>query len=524
MQRLHRIFALCPRRGLLRLAAALALLAPVASAQQAPPARYAEPYRPQVHFTPARHWMNDPNGLVYLDGEYHLFYQHNPFGIDWGHMSWGHAVSRDLVRWQELPVAIPETDGVMAFSGSAVVDWQNTSGFGAPGGRPPLVAVFTGARAGRQDQRLAYSTDGGRAWTLYAGNPVLDEGMADFRDPKVFWYAPRREWIMVVAAPLEHRVRFYASPDLKRWTRRSDFGPAGAVGGIWECPDLFALPLDGDFARQRWVLVVNINPGGPAGGSAGQYFLGDFDGARFTAEAPPEAAPRWLDYGPDYYAAVSWTGAPDHERLMIGWMNDWRYAGAIPTRPWRSAQSLPRRVALRTVGGQARLVQQPVAGLEALRRTQRRLADLAVAPGERSLAPEGIGGAALEIIAEFEPGRAEAIGLKVRTGPGEETVVGYDAAAGEVFVDRRRSGEAAFHPAFAARHAAPVALVEGRLRLRVVVDWSSVEVFAQEGAATLTHQIFPRPESTGVSVFAEGGAGRLVALDVWELASAWAAP
>ena len=255
-----------------------------------PEATYTERYRPQYHFTPAVNWMNDPNGMVYYNGEYHLFYQYNPFGDTWGHMSWGHAVSRDLVHWEHLPVALAEEDGVMIFSGSAVVDWNNTSGFGEEG-RPPLVAVYTGHHTSgeRQDQRIAYSTDSGRTWTKYEGNPVLDRAMKDFRDPKVFWYEPDEKWVMVLARPHEHKVQLYSSPDLKSWTHLSDFGPAGAVNGIWECPDLFELPVDGDPGNTKWVLVVNLNPGGPAGGSAGQYFVGHFDGERFTADTPVPA-------------------------------------------------------------------------------------------------------------------------------------------------------------------------------------------------------------------------------------------
>ncbi len=263
----------------------IALVPQLATAPMDAP--YTERYRPQFHFSPAENWMNDPNGLVYYDGEYHLFYQYNPFGDTWGHMSWGHAVSRDLVRWEERPVALAEADSVMIFSGSAVVDWNNTSGFGTEG-EPPLVAVYTGHHvSGRnQAQYLAYSTDAGRTWAKYTGNPVLDVGMKDFRDPKVFWYEPEEKWVMVVARSLDYRVSFYGSDDLKAWTHLSDFGPAAATGGIWECPDLFELPVDGDPDDTRWVLIVNLNPGGPAGGSAGQYFLGHFDGTAFVPDAP----------------------------------------------------------------------------------------------------------------------------------------------------------------------------------------------------------------------------------------------
>jgi fructan beta-fructosidase len=335
--------------------------------------------------------MNDPNGMVYYDGEYHLFYQHNPFGDKWGHMSWGHAVSPDLVHWEHLPVAIPESNGVMAFSGGAVVDWNNTSGFGREG-KPPLVAIYTGHREANQSQYIAYSNDRGRTWTMYHGNPVLDIGRKDFRDPKVFWHEPQRRWVMVVALPDQHKVSFYSSPDLKQWSHLSDFGPAAAVGGIWECPDLFELAVDGDPTNTRWVLIVSLNPGSISGGSGMQYFVGHFDGTRFTADSPapgittagmPLDSVRWADYGKDFYAAVSWSDVPreDGRRLWLGWMNNWQYAQDIPTSPWRSVQSLPRTLALRTTSQGIRMVQQPVMELQQLRGPRRRLAAQPIAEG-----------------------------------------------------------------------------------------------------------------------------------------------
>jgi len=261
----------------------LTLVPPVALATEPP--LYQEPFRPQFHFTPEKNWMNDPNGMVFYDGEYHLFYQYNPFGNKWGHMSWGHAVSRDLLHWQHLPLALAEENGVMIFSGSAVVDWNNTSGFGKDG-RPPLVAIYTGHYTDKplQNQNIAYSNDKGRTWTKFPGNPVLDIGQRNFRDPKVFWHEPTRQWVMVVSLPTEHKVRFYASPNLKEWAHLSDFGPAGCTPGIWECPDLLSLAVDGNTNQTKWVLIVNLNPGAPAGGSGCQYFVGQFDGPRFLLD------------------------------------------------------------------------------------------------------------------------------------------------------------------------------------------------------------------------------------------------
>ena len=265
-----------------------------------PPVYYTEPFRPQFHFTPEKNWMNDPNGMVYYEGEYHLFYQYNPFGDKWGHMSWGHAVSPDMVHWKHLPLAIPETDGVMIFSGSAVIDWKNFSGFGQ-NGKPPMVAIYTGCRAngdGMQFQCIAYSNDKGRTWTKYAGNPVIDRHSKDFRDPKVQWHEPTKSWVMTVSLSAEHKVCFYGSKNLKDWSLLSEFGPAGATGGVWECPDLFELPVAGT-NEKRWVLAVNIGSGSVAGGSGGQYFIGRFDGRRFVADkdAVPKATPPFVPDG-----------------------------------------------------------------------------------------------------------------------------------------------------------------------------------------------------------------------------------
>ncbi|HEY5836734.1 GH32 C-terminal domain-containing protein [Streptomyces sp.] len=824
---------------------ALATTAPVTGTSQATAPSFQENYRPQVHFTPAKNWMNDPNGLVYYEGEYHLFYQYNPNGNTWGNMSWGHAVSPDLVHWQELPLAIPYEGDQAIFSGSAVVDTDNTSGFGTPD-HPAMVAVYTSAYAdGRQAQSLAYSTDRGRTWTKYSGNPVLDVGSRAFRDPKVQWYAPTKSWLMTVSMADEHKVEFYSSKDLKSWSHLSEFGPAGAIGGAWECPDLFPLALDGDANRVKWVLVVNINPGGIAGGSAAQYFVGDFDGTTFTADdegtytpptgtvlqgfdgpdygdwtttgtafgdrpvsaaesgvtgvdgagfvdsflgndaatgtltsppfavtadyldfkvgggnhphrsdavIDPQPAPagtvladfegadygdwtatgtafgpgpaqgtlpgqqqvtgyqgnglvntflqgdsttgtltsppftvdrryldfliggghhpsgaeaptvfellvdgqvvrnatgsdnehlywsswdlsdlqgrtaqlrivdqntegwghinvdqvvlsdtrvlpqsiettvnllvdgqvvdsatgadsghldwasfdlrayrgktariqlvdmntggwghviadtftladrpalsaaqraHWVDYGKDFYAAVTYENAPRRKRYMIGWMNNWQYGNAIPTSPWRSAQAFPRELALRTIGGKPRLTQQPVRSLNSLRDGDVVTArGVTVRDGSVPLAGGRGDGQALDIDATFALADARRFGLKVRTGPGQETVIGNDAVNQLLYVDRTRSGAVDFNAAFPGVQTAPLAPENGKIHLRVIVDWSSVEVFGgSDGRTAITDQIFPAPDSRGVQLFAEGGSARLDALKLWRLGS-----
>ncbi|MEU1464664.1 GH32 C-terminal domain-containing protein [Streptomyces sp. NPDC005727] len=822
-------------------------VAPQAVAADTPP--YFETYRPQIHFTPQKNWMNDPNGLLYYKGEYHLFYQYNPDGNSWGDMSWGHAVSKDLVHWKELPLALSHDDEEMVFSGSAIVDWNNTTGFGTEE-NPPMVAIYTSAykNGGKQAQSLAYSTDRGRTWTKYQGNPVLDIGSTEFRDPKVQWYAPTKSWLMTVSLSTEHKVRFYSSKNLKDWDLLSEFGPAGATGGVWECPDLFPLAVDGDPHNIKWVLVVNINPGGIAGGSAAQYFIGDFDGKKFTAEdkgtytpptgtvvqdfegtnfgtwtttgtafgdgpatgalvgqgtvdgfdgkglansfhsgdgttgtltspaftvdspylnfkvgggrhphepgtvlvqGPPPAgavladfeggaygdwtktgdafgtAPAtgtlpnqqevsgflgsglvntylngdsttgtltspeftidknhinfliggghhptsaadptalellvdgqvvrsatgddaealnwaswdvsdltgkkaqirivdentggwghinvdhivlsdtraqpvsketsvnlivdgqvvrratgsnsetldwasfdlrpyagkkariqvvdmntagwghiltdrftaadqpaksvvqradWADYGKDYYAAVSWEDAPGGKRYMIGWMNNWDYGGAIPTSPWRGAQSAPREMALRTINGRIRLTSKPVSSLESLRQGRpTTAADVAVKSTTKSLIGPAAKGRALDIEAAFSLEDADRFGLKVRTGAGgEETVIGYDTTTQELYVDRTRSGAVDFNSSFPGVQRAPLQAKDGKVKLRILVDWSSVEVFGGSGEAVITDQIFPDPASQGVQVFAENGSVKLDRASVWPLDS-----
>ncbi len=279
--------------------------------------------------------MNDPNGLLYYKGEYHLFYQHNPKENIWGNMSWGHAVSSDLYSWEELPVAIPCTDDVGIFSGSAVIDYENTSGFGSKE-NPAMVAIYTEHKNDKssQTQCLAFSLDQGRTFTKYEGNPVLDLHTPDFRDPKVQWVDG--QWLMTIALPDLHQISFYSSPNLKEWTHLSNFGPAAEIGGCWECPDLFKL-------GNKWVLIVSLNPGGYQIGSGTQYFIGEWNGKEFIAD---DTQTRWLDYGRDNYAGVTFNDAPDNKRIFLGWMSNWDYAGKVPTDPWRSAMTLPRELSL----------------------------------------------------------------------------------------------------------------------------------------------------------------------------------
>lgn len=802
---------------------------PTASAPTAP-TPYGEKYRPQVHFTLPKGWIGDPNGLVYRNGLYYLY----------SYGTWEGAVSKDLVHWKDIPVTAPALDpGSNAFySGSAVTDTLNTSGLGTRK-NPPMVAVYTSVQqaTGVQNQSMAYSLDQGRTWTRYADNPIIDIGSQNFRDPKVFWYAPKHEWLMAVTLSDQYKVSFYSSPNLKDWTHVSDFGPAGATTGVWEMPDLYQLPVDGDKHKTKWVLTVSV-------GSTGvQYFVGQFDGTRFTADGPatytaptgtpldsfdsgsygdwtttgtafggapatgalpdqqpvtgfggshvvnsynggdastgtltsssftidkphlnfqvgggdnpysadakpfgtiPDgtvfadftgaaygdgwtatgafqtgspttetignqlhpsvldtynpgtdtgtgtisspaftidspwidlqvaggehpwgqanptsvnlviggkvvetttgansgtlnwtnwdtsayqgqraqiqivddndgslgwghlivgdilfakaAASPWdtetgvnllvdgrvvrstagpnsetldwaswdlsdlqgerariqivdnatggwghvladdfslsdepalnqiqrssfLDYGSDFYAANTWNDAPDGQRIGIAWMNNWAYATAVPTTPWQGQMTLPRTISLKTIKGKVQLVQQPVATLQTLRTGHAFQASGVKLTGTTtSLAASGD---PIEIQTHLTAGTASTFGLNVRSGNGQYTQIGYDTKAGRLYVDRSHSGDVDFSTGFTGRSSAPLALDRKGVTLHVVVDASSVEVFADDGRIVLTEQILPDPTSTGISAFSTGGTAKLDSIKVWQLKSIW---
>ena len=425
--------------------------------------------RPLIHFTPERNWLNDPNGLVFHDGRYHLFFQYNPFGDVHSHMSWGHASSVDLIRWEEHPVAIPCDESEWIFSGSAVVDAENTSGFGAPG-QTPLVAVYTSVDALTMIQRqaLAYSVDDGATWTKYAGNPVLDRGSRDFRDPKVFRYddGPDAFWVMVAVEAADRQIVLYRSDDLRSWDFLSTYGPAGAVGGAWECPDLFPLAVDGDPDDIRWVLVISIYPGGMAGGSGTQYVVGRFDGVRFTPDRPVGDEPSdvdWIDFGRDCYAGVTFNGLSMHERTLIAWMSNWDYAAAVPTAPWRGSMTVPRRLSLVTADGRAQLRSQPILPV----------------------------GEPIDPAAQLPP--AARIDLRAKLGGdgrvcvdlvGAEGRVSVGCRPGRLTVDRRAAGD--LHPDFPSIESAPVPGGDDTLDVTIVVDTCSIEVFAVGGLRSIT--------------------------------------
>jgi fructan beta-fructosidase len=465
----------------------------------------ADPYRPTYHFTPASGWMNDPNGLVYFDGEYHLFYQH----LFPSH--WGHAVSTDLLHWTHLPIAlVPDERGLIA-SGSAVVDWNDTSGFFD--GKPGLVAIFTHWRDDAQEQSIAYSADKGRTWTKWSGNPVVpNPGIPDFRDPKVVWHAPTQRWVMVVA--VRDRVHFYISPNLKEWTFASEFGAdEGSHAGVWECPDLVELPVAGVPNLRKWTLHVSVNY---RHGKAMQYFVGTFDGKRFVNENDPTAT-LWTDYGVDYYAAVTWANLAlgDERRIWIGWLNNWTYARKIPTHMGQGMLSIPRQLGLKQTSEGVRLTQTPITELRTLRRQEHVWTDHVLAPGHNLL--EGIHGKSVEIIAELEPGTATAVGFNVRKKNAEYTTISYDPQSLSVSVDRSTSGITDFDPAFPGKHTAFLLSSGSNVMLHIFLDQCSIEVFANDGEAVISDLIFPGRESDALEIFARGGEAFLTSLAIYQL-------
>jgi len=484
---------------------------------------YSEQHRSQFHFTPPSQWMNDPNGMVYYDGEYHLFYQHYPDSTVWGPMHWGHAVSTDLVHWEQLPIAIEPDSLGMIFSGSAVVDWNNTTGFGTKG-NPPMIAIYTyhlmeGEQTGKHDfqyQAIAYSTDKGRNWTKYEGNPVIpnDENIHDFRDPKVFWHDETEKWVMIFARG--DRVRIYNSSDLKAWTLTSEFGEGIGQASPWECPDLFELPIEGT-DDTKWVMLLSIGTNGkqvgPNGGSATQYFVGDFDGKTFTNDNDAETT-LWLDYGRDNYAGVTWSDIPkeDGRRLFLGWMSNWEYAQIVPTDVWRSAMTLPRTLGLKNTKNGARLVAQPIKELQKLR------------IGKAETTPEKSFSRGLESIITFEM-EAECtatFGIELTNSKGEKYRMGYNATTNEYFSDRTKAGKISFSDVFAkAIHTAP-RLGEGNtISFHSFFDVSSAETFTDQGMTVLTDIYFPNEDFTTAKVFIEGDKVAVTASQYFDLNGIW---
>ena len=431
--------------------------------------RNVEKFRPAYHHSPAYGWMNDPNGLFYKDGVWHLYYQWNPYGSQWENMTWGHSTSTDGLHWTPQPTAI-EADALGAiFSGCCVVDKNNTAGFG----NGAIVAYYTSAGA-RQTQSMAYSLDGGQTFTKYAGNPVIVSDVPDFRDPHIFWNEEAGFWNMVLASGQEMSI--YSSKDLKQWKHESNFGLTyGNHSGVWECPDLMKLPVDGT-GEQKWMLICNINPGGPFGGSATQYFIGQFDGHQFVCEDQPEET-KWMDYGKDHYATVTFDNAPDGRRVAIAWMSNWQYANQVPTMQFRSTNSILRDLSLYQYEGETYCAVRPAKEMDAAR-------------GKKIARPTD----RCEIVVTLK-GDAR---ITLSNGSKERVVLDYDADMASLDFDRRHSGQSSFSDAFPTVVTAPV---HGSLRtLRIFIDKSSIEVFDADGRLSMTNLVFPSSPYNRISV------------------------
>lgn len=474
-----------------------------------------EKYRPAYHHTPLYGWMNDPNGMFYKDGRWHLYYQWNPYGSKWQNMTWGHSSSADLVRWEHHPAAIEANGLGTVFSGSSVVDSANTAGFG----RDAVVALYTSADV-NQTQSLAHSSDGGMTFEIYPGNPVLTLE-SEARDPNMFWDADNGRWVMSLAHALDHEMLFFTSPDLKEWTLQGSFGKGiGAQDGVWECPDLFRMKVDGS-GEEKWVLVCNINPGGPFGGSATQYFTGDFDGKTFIADTDAEGVipTKWMDYGKDHYATVSWSDVPDNRRVLIGWMSNWQYAGEVPTMQYRSANTLPREAGLfRAPDGQLYLSSSPVAELAALRdKPSVSVRNKPAGGNGRNFPLPGSNGGACEILLDIDSRKAGSVDITISNNDGESALLCYDAKAHTMSFDRRRSGLTDFSQDFPTVTTAPTFETDGKLSLRIFIDRSSIEVFGNGGKTVMTNLVFPTVPYSSVSVSAKGGNARIENLKIYPI-------
>ena len=434
-----------------------------------------EKYRPSYHHAPERGWMNDPNGLFFKDGVWHLYYQYNPYGSMWGNMHWAHSTSTDLLHWQQQPVALaPDAWGTM-FSGSCVVDHNNTAGFG----KDAIISMYTSSRptpfgGDVQAQCIAYSNDGGKTFTKYVGNPVITDEKKDFRDPHVFWNEEAGFWNMILAAGQEMQI--YSSANLKDWKYESSFGHEyGNHGGVWECPDLMKMKVRGT-DQEKWMLICNINPGGPFGGSATQYFIGQFDGHKFTCEDEPSET-KWMDYGKDHYATVTFDNAPEGRRCAIAWMSNWQYANQVPTMQFRSANSIVRDLGLFEYNGETYCSVTPAREMDSIR-------------GQRISHPTET----CEIVVSLK-GDAQ---LTLRNSKDEKVVITYDEAEQTIDFDRRRSGDVSFSDAFPCSVSSPT---YGEVKtLRIFIDRCSIEIFDGDGKFSLTNLVFPSEAYNKIAV------------------------
>ena len=493
-------------------------------------------YRPEYHHTPLYGWMNDANGLVYKDGEYHLYFQYNPYGSKWGNMHWGHSVSKDLVHWEHLDPAIARDTLGHIFSGSTVIDKNNSAGYG----KDAMIAFYTSASDEHgQIQCMAYSNDNGRTYTKYEKNPILTpfDGLKDFRDPKVFWYEPAHKWYMIVSA--DKNMRFYSSTDLKQWEYLSQFGEGyGVQPNQFECPDFIQLPVDGNKDNMKWVMIVNINPGCPFGGSATEYFIGDFDGKEFKCDTD-KSVTKWLDFGKDHYATVCFSNTGDRI-IAVPWMSNWQYANVTPIRQYRGANALPRELSLYTKNGEIYMAANVVKETEALRKSTRNIESISV-EGETVIdsITDGLN-SGVELEMDIVPGKAQTVGFDIMNAKGEKTKIYLDLKSGRAVMDRTESGLIAFgekaEPHFKENHDrrktesinyindfalgtwAPLSLCEGKsYHLNVFVDKCSVELFVDGGRIAMTNLVFPTEVYNSLRFYTEGGKAEVKNLSIHKL-------
>ncbi len=451
---------------------------------------YCEQFRPQFHFTPKKNWMNDPNGLVYHDGTYHLFYQYYPDDIVWGPMYWGHAVSNNLINWKHKPIALyPDKHGYI-FSGCAVVDHNNTSGFGTEK-NPPLVAIFTyhlreKEEAGRNDyqtQGIAFSLDNGDTWIKHDDNPVLgNKSKKDFRDPKVFFHNETKQWIMVLVAG-DH-VKFYNSPNLKKWTHLSDFGKEiGAHGGVWECPDLFKLKIEGT-NEEKWILLISIDYGAPNGGSGTQYFVGDFDGEAYKVQHKDH---KWVDMGTDNYAGITFNNTPNGKRILMGWMSNWQYGLKTPTKTWRGAMTLPRELSLIKENNKCFLRNEVIKSFDN-QITQILEKDYIYLKDVFELEHSNFNQTEIR----FNTNLSKRLSISYKNNKNESLIFEINPDKKEMILDRKQSGMVNFDENFAScKHKLTYYLYDKVVDVRIILDWSSIEIFIDHGKYVMTEQIFP---------------------------------
>ncbi len=471
-----------------------------------------ETYRPVYHHTPVYGWMNDPNGMFYKDGVYHLYFQYNPYGSMWGNMTWGHSTSTDLTHWTyEGTAIVPDAWGAI-FSGSCVVDKDNTAGFG----KGAVVAFYTSAKSTPwgdiQSQSMAYSLDNGKTFIKYEHNPILTSTERDFRDPKVFWYAPGKHWVMMLAVGQEMQI--YSSGNLKEWKKESSFGAMqGAHGGVWECPDLVEVAVEGS-KEKKWVLICNLNPGGPFGGSAAQYFVGSFDGKKFVNESPTQT--KWLDWGKDNYATVTWSNAPAGRCIALGWMSNWQYANNVPTTQYRSANTLARDLTLYRVGGELYLKSKPSPEIKKARAEEKKIPTFEVKGNYEvaSLLADNKG--AYEIEMTIENKGTSKIDFSLMNEKGEKVAMYYDVVRKQFVMDRSASGIVGFSRDFPAVTVAPVRNTD-QIHLRLFIDRSSVEAFGEEGEYVMTNLVFPAEPYNRMVFSSDKGSYIVKSMNVYRL-------